>query len=121
MARDAIAVQSLGANGGSLAAVTFNAVTQANGSYIANDGTVLVLAKNAAGGGLSRTVTVTSVADEYGRTGTITRSVADGAIAAIGLFKPSLYNQTDTGNLGKLYLDYDSDSGLTIAAISVRQ
>jgi hypothetical protein len=106
------------ANGGTLAAVTFGAVVQANGSYFLNDGSVVLLAKNASGGA-ARTVTVTSVANRNNRTSTITRTVADGAIALIGPLRPELYNQVGVGDLGKVFVDYDSDGGLTIAAISL--
>jgi hypothetical protein len=117
-ARDAITPQVVAANGGTLAAATFNAVTQANGSYFLNDGSVVLLAKNASGGA-SRTVTVTSAANANNRTGTITRTVANGAIAIIVPQPPRLYNQIGVGDLGKVFIDYDSDDGLTIAAISL--
>jgi hypothetical protein len=117
-ARDMLTPQVVAANGGTLAAATFNAVTQANGSYFINDGSVVLLAKNASGGA-SRTVTVTSVANKNNRTGTIARTVANGAIAVIGPLRQELFNQIGAGDLGKIFLDYDSDDGLTIALVSL--
>lgn len=119
MARDALAVQALAAHGGSLADATFNAVTASNGSYFLNDGNVVLLCKNASGGA-SRTITVTSVADEWGRTGDVELTVADGDIGVIGRFRPNLFNQIGAGDLGKVFVDYDDDTGLTIAAVSLQ-
>ena len=60
--------------------------------YMPNDGNVvLVFIADGAGGD---TVTITAVADKYGRTETLAPVVASGKTAIIGPFMPELWNSS---------------------------
>jgi hypothetical protein len=76
-------------------------------------GNDLVFAHNTNGG--AQTVTVTSVADPYGRTGDIsTYSIGAGEFAILGPFKTTGWQQTD----GKVYLEASSaDVKLAVFAL----
>jgi hypothetical protein len=118
MARSNIALQSVPVFGGALADTTFGAADAA-GSYIVNNGNVVVQVKNASGSPIN--VTITSVADQDGRTrgsGDIT-AVADGKTATFGPFRMDLFNQSAAGELGRVYIDYSAATSVTVAAIQL--
>jgi hypothetical protein len=80
---------------------TFTAWDAANGNRWKSSGNDLVLVRNAHAT-LARTVTVVSVADEYGRTGDITAfSLAAGAIVAL----PKLKNAGWADSSGYISID----------------
>lgn len=75
-------------------AVTMTAADTVNKEQFVSTGKELVIAHNT--GGSPYTVTITSVADEYGRSGDITAySVAAGAIAAFGPFPVHGWRQSN--------------------------
>jgi hypothetical protein len=118
MARSNIALQSVAAFGGALADTTFGAA-DALGSYIVNNGNVIVQVKNASGSPVN--VTITSIADSDNRTrgsGDIT-AVADGKTATFGPFRPDLFNQTGSSDLGHVFIDYSAVTSITVAAIQL--
>jgi hypothetical protein len=117
MARSNIALQSVGSFGGALADTAFGAADTL-GSYIANNGNVIVQVKNASGSPIN--VTIASVPDSDGRTrgtGDVT-AVADGKTATFGPFRPDLFNQSGA-DLGRIYIDYSAVGSVTVAAIQL--
>lgn len=80
------------------AAVTMTAADTGNGNQFTSSGNDLLLVQNT--GGVTYTVTISSVADPYGRTGDVTtQNVAAGEIRAFWL--PALgWQQSD----GKIYV-----------------
>lgn len=82
------------------AAITMTAADTVNKEQFVSTGKELVIAQNT--GGSPYTVTINSVADEYGRTGDVTAySVAAGAIAVFGPFPVHGWRQSDD----KIYLE----------------
>ena len=70
----------------------------ADGFSFVNTGREILLVRNDSGGAL--TITISSVVDEYNRTGDITTySVGNGLYAWFGPFKPSGWNQAGTNLL----------------------
>lgn len=82
-------------------AITMTAADPSNKSQIVATGREIVIAHNT--GALARTVTITSVADPYGRTKDITaESIAPGALRVYGAgLEITGWQQTD----GKLYFE----------------
>lgn len=106
MARTALTPQSLPGSTPSLplaadsADITWTAADNVNGNDVPHTGREIVLVRNDNVG--AQTVTITSVADPYNRTGDITTySVGIGEYAAFGPFDVAGWKQAD----GKLYLD----------------
>jgi hypothetical protein len=83
---------------GSLVVTEYAPGTASDGVQVALiPGKTILIARNANAG--SQTITVTSVADQQGRTGDITTySLAAGAIVALGPFQTEGWRQSD-GNL----------------------
>jgi hypothetical protein len=102
MARTTLAVQSrtVTQDCKTLADVTMNNSDQANGNEFTNDGKTELHVLN--GDGSARTLTVSGVADENGRTQDLAIAISAGKTARIGPFRPRGYNQTD----GKVYLSW---------------
>lgn len=85
---------SYGSYGADLADLTMAAADVANGNQFVASGKDLVIAHNT--GGSAYTVTVTSVADPYGRTGNISAySIGAGEYAIFGPFELAGWQQTD--------------------------
>lgn len=104
MARtDLTAIAAPGSYATSGTAITWTAADATNGNQFTLTGKQLVLVYNSDTS--AHSVTVTSSADEYGRSGDITaESVAAGAYKMFGPFKLPGWVQTD----GNLYLSADS-------------
>lgn len=79
-----------------LTAVTWTAVDNSNGDQVVLTGQEILLFRN--DNASSRTVTITSVADEKGRTGNLTLSLNNGEYAAFQATKVGGWLQSD-GNL----------------------
>lgn len=113
MARDTLTVQTIPANGGALASVTFTNIVAANDMEFTNDGKTMLLIKN---GGTSGTQSpaVTTPADAFGRERPSTEDidVAQGDTAIAGPFDPEVFN---TG--GKVYIDCATEDALGFAAV----
>lgn len=93
---------------------TWTAADATNGNAFTLTGKQLVLAYNS-DTAAAHSVTVTSVADEYGRTGNITAdSIAIGAYKMYGPFKLPGWLQTD----GNLYISAD-DALILFAVITI--
>ena len=114
MARTAIPIQDVPFQG-SIDNLTWTAADAVNNHEFDNNGHVLLLARNTDAAG--KTVTVVSVADEYGRTGDKAITVpATTGYATAGPFKPSLWNQSGTG---KTNVNVSAATGLSLAAIRI--
>jgi hypothetical protein len=118
MARVALAVNDLPANGGGLNNLTFTAGDFTNDHEFANDGATLLVVKNTGVGAI--VVTVASVADQFGRTKDTTLTVpaisgSDPGLAVSGFFLPAIWNQAG----GKVFVDLPSATGLSLAVVRV--
>lgn len=83
--------------------LTLTAADAANGNQFTASGRDLVIARNS--GASSHTVTISSTADPYGRTGDVNaQSVAAGAVRIFGPLPADGWRQTD----GKIYVSADS-------------
>src|SRR3954471_18918783 len=100
MAQTALAVQEIPKNSGAVLASA--GADQANGNKFPNDGKTVLEVLN--GDGVSRTVTVTSVACSHGRTGDVAVPIAAGAQAVIGPFDGEAFNQKSGADLGWIYV-----------------
>jgi hypothetical protein len=115
MARTSIPITNLAFQSG--ASITYTAADATNDMMYKNDGDTVLVIKN--GGGSSVSVTVKSVADEAGRLGDINLSVAAGSEAVVSMLRPSWWNQkTDLGNV---YVDFDVDTDVSVAAVKIRK
>jgi len=115
MAFTSLAVQQVGKNK-SLAALTYSAVDGANGNTVINDGQTVFLIKN--GSGVSVTVTVVSVPDQYGRSGDLSVVIAAGGEGCVGELDPALFNQR-SGDVGQVHFSFSAGASVTMAAASV--
>lgn len=120
MARVNIPLQALAAHGGGDDAVTWTAADATNDHSLDNSsGKVLLLVRNDAASP-NATITVVSVADEYGRTGdkTITcPAIASSmpGLSVYGPFAPGLFNQPG----GLLNVDVVTATTLFFAAVKL--
>lgn len=118
MARAAIVAQTLegayGDYGANEADITLTAADTGDGNYTVWAGSkLLIIADNPSGGAL--TLTVTSVANRYGRSGDITTySIGAGELAIFGPFEPDGWMQSN----GQLYYA-GSSADLDIAVIAL--
>lgn len=113
MARTLIATNAVPRHGVSLDAATMTAADDSNDMYFVNTGrTVLVMTNSNA---TTRAGSIISVADEHGRTADEPYSVAQNAIAFMGPFPPSRWNQAG----GICHVDVTVASGLTIGAFEL--
>jgi hypothetical protein len=113
MARTEITVQDSNQSG---ITPSYVAADSVNGMMFVNDGKTLLHVKN--GDAAAKTVTITSVPDFYGRSGDLTISVAAGSEKIMGPYETHLFNQSGT-NLGKVYVDFDADTSVTLTAIKL--
>jgi len=96
---------SNGTYGANLADMVMTAANVSDKNQFVCTGNDLVIAHNTNAGSTARTVTVTSVADPYGRTGNIAAySIGAGEFAVFGPFKSTGWQQTD----GYVYLEADN-------------
>ena len=114
MARTALSVQSSSKSGLS---ATYSAADATNGMLFTNDGGIFLHVKN--GGAGSINVTITSVPCSHGRTEDQIVSIGAGADEFIGPFKKELFNQKSGTDVGKVYVDFDIDTSVTLAAIKL--
>jgi hypothetical protein len=122
MARTNIPIQTIPAFGGKINTVTWTNADTANGMVFVNDGKTLLLMKLTDTS--NKTVTVSSVADPYGRTGdtAITvplMSAGEDGVSIAGPFDPALFNQRGASDLGKVFVGTSADTGLKLAAIQI--
>ena len=111
MARTALTVQTIPANGVSLDDIAMTAGDATNDHEYLNDGTVFVLMKNADAS--PHTATLISVADEYGRTEDETMTCAAGESCIAGPFKPRNWNQAG----GLMHVDLTVDTSVSFAVL----
>src|SRR4051812_15603767 len=112
--RTVLAVQDVPAppGNGYLASFTWTAADAANGMSFPNDGNITLLIKCTDGS--SKTTTVLSVADAYGRTGDLAVvTPPTTGFSAVHHLVPSLFNQSD----GSVYLNFSAATGLSVAVI----
>ena len=114
MARGTIPITETGGAGAQQTAdLVPTAVVAADDAQFQNDGDIFLVVEN--GGVGAETLTVVSVASEYGRTGDIDIAPAAGEKRVAGPFPPHLFNQSD----GYVHLD-TADSNLSVTAIRMR-
>lgn len=119
MARTNIPIDVLPLNGGAVT-LTGVAADVVNQHELVNDGKTILFAENE--DAATKTVTVDSVADSFGRTGDTVHVVpaAVGGIpgkAAIGPFLPSIWNQ---GGGSKVNVDVSAATSLRLYAVRYR-
>lgn len=112
MARTALTVTSPAQYSAGLAAVGYESADQANGNSAANDGATFLLVNN--GDSSSHVLTVTAVAGpaNYNTALTKTLTVAAAGTGIAGPYPVEIFSNS-------LLIDWDSDSSVTVAAISV--
>lgn len=116
MARVAITINTIPANGGGLSTVTKTAADATNDHEMDNDGNTLIFAENL--DSATKTITIKSVADEYGRTGdtTLTVPVAAAGVpgtSVAGPFRLAHWNQSG----GKVHIDITDATALKFYAV----
>lgn len=117
MARDTLTIQAISSKTTPYDLdVAWTAGVAANDMQFANNGNTILLVKNAGTSG-TQTVTVVSVADEYGRTGDLSIAVGQGKYAFVGPLLPGIFNQSD----GNVYLNFTTEDNLSFAAVSYQQ
>lgn len=103
---------------GKLDNISFTAADATNQMMFDNDGSTVLVVKNTSGAAV--TVTVLSVKDEAGRSGDLSISVpATTGLAFIGPLRQAWWNQTAT-DIGKVYVNFSSGTGVSIAALRIR-
>ena len=120
MARTALTVQEIGANGGELEDIAFTAGDAANDHEFVNTGKELVIVNLVAGVAGALTVTPIAPADPYGRSvsaGDRDITTAAGEISIAGPFDPTVFNSS--GNL--MYLDLTDATNLTFAVVRYKK
>lgn len=113
MPRTSIPITEIGLNG-SLNPIVWTAADSTNDMMFDNDGRTVLLIRNASAGAVN--VTVKSVADEAGRTGDIVMAVAAGNTSAVSPLRPAWWNQR-SGDIGKVHVDFDVATSITVAAL----
>lgn len=111
MARTALTVTDLSVNS-ELNPISYDTGDATNNHVLNNDGRTVLVMKNDTGAAV--TVTVSSVADEAGRTGDISVSVANGDEMFVLPLPPRWWNQGGTADV-----HIDVDGGIKIAALSI--
>jgi len=112
MARTAIPVQAIPRNGGILDDISWTAADATNDHEFANTGCEILIAKNTHSG--EQTITVVSVADEFGRTGDATLAPnATTGFSFWGPGKPGHWNSA----AGLVHVDITDDTALSFAVI----
>lgn len=104
MARTSLtAISAPGGNATTGTAFSYTAADVANGNSFKSTGKEIVVAKNT-DGAVAHTVTISSTADPYGRTGDVSQSIAANGIYVFGPFPTTGWIQSD----GKIYLSGDN-------------
>lgn len=112
MARTAIPVQTIPANGGVLDDISWTAGDDVNDHEFVNTGREILVMKNTHTG--EQTATVVSVADQYGRTGDATLAPdATTGFSFWGPGKPAHWNSTST----LVYVNPVDDTSVSFAVI----
>ncbi len=112
MPRTALTVQTIPPHGGGIQSITFTAADATNNHEFENDGRTMLLAKCTDAS--SKTVTVVSVPDLYGRSGNLAMVVpATTGEAIAGPFPPGLWSQSN----GRVNVDVSAATGLSLAAV----
>lgn len=93
-------------------AIVYSASDAANGNMFPNDGRTVLIANNPTGGALA--ITITSVPDEFNRTGDITVNLAAGETRLFGPLAQRAWNQS-TADVGNVYVA--PAAGLNLAAV----
>jgi len=106
---------------GGLQNVVLTAADAANNHIIANDGRTVIIAVN--NDAAAKTVTISSVPDENGRTGDIVMVVpaAAGGFPGIGItdtLPPALFSQQNA-DAGNIYLQVSAATSLKLAAVRI--
>lgn len=116
MARQALTLQKLGAEATPYdLSVALSSIVAADDIEFDNSsGKVLLLVYNGGTSG-AQAATIVSVADQFGRTGDLTITVAQGEYAIVGPLRPSNYNQSD----GTVRVDSADEDIFQFAAIQL--
>lgn len=116
MAATALTVQDATLFGGD--EITFGAIDQVNGNSIPAEPNIVVLVKRT--DATEGDATMSSVADEYARTGDIVATLdADGEIAILAPTRPEVFSQKSGADLGKILLAWE-DVNFTVAAVRIK-
>ncbi len=118
MARVAVPMNTIPPNGAGVNNLTFVAADATNDHEVDNDGATLLVVKNTGVG--AGTVTVVSVADQFGRTKDTTLTVpalsgSDPGYAVAGPFLQANWNQAGA----KVFVDLTVATGLSLAAVRI--
>lgn len=118
MPRTAIPVTDMagtpGGDGAVLNNPSFTAADAANGMDFVNDGRVHLVVKN--DDASQKQVTIVAVADQAGRATDEVVTIAAGQEAHFGRKHPRWWNQSD----GKVQVDFDADTSVTVLAVRDR-
>lgn len=110
MPRTNIPIQIKPANGGEIDDVTFTAADQANGMEFVSDGRTTLIVKN--GDASPHTATIASIKCSHGRLGDATIVVPATSQGEGGPYPSDLFDQS-----GKVNVDFDADTSVTVACI----
>ena len=110
MARTSLTVQDVERSGLEPSYASANV----DGNSFANNGRVILHAKNGSGGAITVTVKTPGTVDGLA-VADRTVSVPAGEERMIGVFPPADYNQSD----GDVYIDYSGVTSLTVAALRI--
>jgi hypothetical protein len=121
MPRTNIPVQVVPPFGGGIQAVTKTAGDSANGHEFINDGNTRLWIQNLDAS--SKTATVVSVTDEYGRTlDTVNvvpaASAGDPGIGTAGPFRSNLWGQRGAADIGKVFVNLSAATSVKLWAVS---
>ena len=106
-----ITVQELGPYGEGFASITFTALTESPNDFV-NDGQTILLVKNGTGASV---ITVTSIADPYGRTGDLVVNTGANSESMTGFLNTSLFDGTVSFTTDK------TDSSVEVAAVRLKR
>ena len=112
MARTAVTITNISAQGGSIDVPT-QAADATNDMDMVNDGRTIFEVFNDSAGVVN--VTIVSVADPYGRTQNLALAIAATKKAFVGPLLPAIWSQAG----GKVNIDFDVDTTITVRAIRV--
>ena len=120
MPRTIVTVQNVAANGGGIQSITKTAADSANGMYFNNDGRTTFHVQNLDAS--SKTVTVVSVPDTYGRSGDLVlvvpaASAGDPGCGIGGPFPVALWNQS---GLGQVFVNFSAATSTKVWATSLQ-
>lgn len=91
------------------------AADAANGMMFVNDGQSIAIVENGSGGDV--TVGILAEADLAGRTVDFDYTMSDGERFFFGPYRPIWWNQRTGDDLGKVYVDFDVDTSVTIQVV----